>query len=332
MKEQPLVSITMSTYNVEAFIKESLDCIVNQTLKNIEIICIDDGSTDTTLAILNDYATKDKRIKVVAKNENEGLAVARNEALALATGKYISFIDGDDLMDVDLFRKAFELAEKTNAEMVLWDYAVFYNKKDLEINKKEASKLSEIDTTDKVALLQRPAFTWVKLIKTAVARKLLISFPKGLTRQDIPVHWQLITQINAIALLPERLSYYRQQPQATTHKADERLFDLAIIMDITKAYLKQNNLYETYKNEFLRQQLNLLSGMEDVIDASLKEKAMQLIYERLSDDQWNYIHSNNPLRRQARDFYLSLQGVFIAKIRRKVWLLSRSVYRMLNRG
>ena len=103
----PLVSITMSTYNVEDFIQESLNCIVNQTLKDIEIICIDDGSKDNTLSILNDYAEKDERIIVVAKPKNEGLAVARNEALALAKGKYITFVDGDDLFSLTMLEEAY---------------------------------------------------------------------------------------------------------------------------------------------------------------------------------------------------------------------------------
>jgi glycosyltransferase involved in cell wall biosynthesis len=328
---QAKVSITMSVYNVEKYLRSSLECIVNQTLKNIEIICIDDGSTDGSLAILQEYAQNDARIQVIAKPNNEGLAVARNEALALAIGTYVTFVDGDDLFDVTMFEKAYQLAESKDADMVLWDYLVFWNESEISTKKTVPSALLNASNTNKIALLQRPAFTWIKLIKTEVAKKLQITFPKGLTRQDIPVHWQLITQINAIALLPERLSYYRQQSQATTHKADERLFDLATVLDKTKVYLEQNNVYETYKEEFLRQQLNVLAGMYDKVQKELKPKALEMVKERLQADQWEYIHSNKPLRKQALDFYLSLQGVFSAKIRRKVWLLSRNVYRLLNR-
>ena len=330
-KLTPLISITMSVYNVEKYLRSSLDCIVNQTLQNIEIICIDDGSTDGSLAILQEYAQKDNRIKVIAKPKNEGLAVARNEALALATSTYITFVDGDDLFDVTMLEKAYQLAENKGADMVLWDYLVFWNESEIKVKKTEPSVLLNMSNTNKIALLQRPAFTWIKLIKTAVAKKLQITFPKGLTRQDIPVHWQLITQIHAIVLLPERLSYYRQQPQATTHKADERLFDLATVLDNTKVYLAQNKLYQTYKDEFLRQQLNVLAGMYDKVQQDLKPKALTIVKQRLLADQWEYIHSNKPLRKQARDFYLSLHGVLIAKIKRKIWLLSRGIYRLLNR-
>lgn len=326
----PLVSITMSTYNVEEFIQDSLDSIVNQSFKDIEIIIIDDGSTDATPSIIKQYAANDSRIRVVEKAINQGLAVARNEALKLAKGKYLTFLDGDDLYDLDMIQKAYEMAEKENSDIVLWDYVTFWNPLDIEEKKKEPSALLTISDKDKIALLQRPSFTWVKLIETEVARNMGISFPKGLTRQDVPVHWHLITKIDRISILPERLSYYRQQPQATTHKKDARLFDLATVMDITKTYLINSDLYETYKDEFLRQQLGFLSGMIDFIEEPLKQKAMKMINDRMGDDQLEYINSKKPLRWQTRDFYLALNGSTSAKTRRYIWLLSRRIYRSLK--
>lgn len=327
---KPSVSVTLAAYNVEEFIKESLDCIVNQTLKDIEIICIDDGSTDNTLSILNEYAQKDNRITVITKPKNEGLAVARNESLALAKGKYIAFVDGDDLMDLDLFKKAYELAEKEKADMVMWDYAVFYNNEDLEENRKKPSTLDQISVDNKVSLLRRPAFTWVKLIKTKVAKALNIHFPDGLTRQDIPVHWHLITKLENISILPEILSYYRQQSNATTHRSDTRLFDLASVMSITEDYLKKNNLFDLYKDIFLESQLNLLFGMYDKADKSIKLKALMIIKEKLGDDQWQYIYGTKPLRWQARMFYLSLEGSLLAKIQYQLWKFTRKLYRAIK--
>lgn len=328
---QPLVSVTLSTYNVEEFIRKSMDSIITQSLNEIEIICIDDGSTDLTPAILHEYAQKDPRIIVICKEKNEGLAVARNEALALATGKYISFLDGDDFYDRELFLKAYLCAEKNNSDMVIWDYVVFKNEEDIKLKKKKPSDLLPFSFNDKINLLQRPAFTWVKLIKTDAARETGIAFPKGLTRQDIPVHWKLVTQLEKISLLPERLSYYRQQAAATTHKKDKKLFDLAYVMDITREYLLTSELYETYKDEFLKQQLNLLFGMYDSIDIALKPEAVKKINERLGADQWIYIHSKKPMRAQGRDFYLSLKGSVTAKLRYNSWLLKRSVYRAVKK-
>jgi glycosyltransferase involved in cell wall biosynthesis len=326
-----LVSITISTYNIENYLRDSLDCVINQTLQDIEIICIDDGSTDRTPEILKEFAAKDSRIKAIYKTKNEGLAVSRNEALALATGKYIAFVDGDDLLDKDLFRKALECAEENNSDLVMWDYAVFSNPIELKKNIQNPSGLKQISAANKTALLQRPAFAWTKLIRTEKARELQLHFPKGLTRQDIPVHWKLITQLDNIYLIPERLSYYRQQPGATTNQKDKRLFDLATIMDIVKQQLVKDNLYSVYKDEFLRQQLGLLYGMVDHIDEKLKSKATLMLEERMGEEQWKYIIDKKPLRKQTRDFYLVLKGSKIARVRRFFWLQTRKFYRTVTR-
>ncbi len=331
MKTKPLVSVTMSTYNVEEFVRDSLECIVNQTLRDIEIICIDDGSTDRTKDILLEYAEKDRRVQVILKEHNEGLAVARNQSLSLAKGKYVAFVDGDDLMSETLFEKAYKLAESEQSDMVLWDYCSFVHESEIEASSAKASELINVNAEDKLALLRRPAFTWIKLIKTAVARDLAIHFPKGLTRQDIPVHWHLITSLNKIALLPERLCYYRQQGGATTHKKNEKLFHLAEVMDITQHYLQKSGHYTEFKDEFVKQQLNLLFGMYDSVKDELKEQAMSILNQRLGEDQWNYIRSNKPMRPQARMFYLANEGSWTEKLKFNFWKLSRSAYRMVKK-
>jgi glycosyltransferase involved in cell wall biosynthesis len=330
MKKKPEVSITISTYNVDEFIVRSMDSIVGQSFKDVEIICIDDGSKDSTPEILKEYASKDSRITLILKTKNEGLAVSRNKALQLACGKYITFLDGDDLYDIDLVKKAYELAEEESSDMVIWDYNTFYQLSDLEKIDKNQSDLETLDKTNRISLLQRPAFTWVKLLRTDKIKQLGIHFPEGMTRQDIPIHWHLVTALDKVSLLPEKLSYYRQQPNATTAKKDSRVFDLAKVSDITKDYLVKNNLYAKYQDEFLRQRLNTLYGMYDSVKDELKKEAKQLVLERLSDDEWIYINSKKSLRRQARLFYKSINGNLIANIERRIWLGSRSVYRIIK--
>lgn len=327
---QPLVSITMATYNVESFIKESLDCIVNQTLIDIEIIIIDDGSTDKTPEILQCYKEKDNRIRLILKKKNEGLSVCRNKALVLAKGKYISFVDGDDLIHMELFEKAYQLAEKEDSDMVYWDHISFVTDESLITEKNIPSLFNKNDGNNKLLLLQRPSFSCVKMIKREVIDLINVLFPIGLTKQDIPVNWQLITSLNKISILPERLYYYRQQPNATSAKKDIVLFDLAYVMDITKNYLKTNNLYEIYKDEFLRQRLNLLFGMYDSVKNELKEQALNLIETRIGKEELAYIKSKKPLRKQARWFYKSITGSWTNMLIFNLWKYTRQVYRKLK--
>lgn len=328
---RPDVSITMSTYNVQDYIKESLQSIINQTFKDFELICIDDGSKDNTLKILEEFEKKDSRIKLIAKEINEGLAVARNESLKLAKGKYITFLDGDDIYDTTLFEKAVELAEKEQSDIVYWDYLPFYDVKEIPKLQKQPSDLLGLDPKDKKALLKRPSFTWVKLIRTEKARELKIHFPKGYTRQDIPVHWNLVTQIDKVSILAERLAYYRQQPNATTAKKDKKLFHLLYVMDIVEVYLKKQGLFDTYKNEFYTQQINFFSGMFDNIKSEYKDEGLKLIKERLQETHYNFINTTNLVRPQAKYFLKSLKGDFVSKIKLQLRKIIRSIYRKLKK-
>ena len=169
MQDALLLSVTIATYNVAPYIGACLESILNQTFQDYELICIDDGSKDETVHIIKEYAEKDKRIRLIVNPENQGLAVIRNQSLAEAKGKYIYFLDGDDLYDPSYFEKAINLAEKEGSDVVMCDYLSFYKVSEIEDLKKSASALKDIDPKNKIALLQRPSFAWVKLIKTKAA-------------------------------------------------------------------------------------------------------------------------------------------------------------------
>ena len=115
---EPKVSIIIPVYNVEKYLKRCLDSLVNQTLEDIEIILVDDSSTDSSLEICRDAAKKDSRIKVLSK-PNEGAGRARNKALEVASGKYIGFLDSDDFVEQDMFKTLYEKAEKYNSDLVM---------------------------------------------------------------------------------------------------------------------------------------------------------------------------------------------------------------------
>lgn len=112
------VSVIVPVYNVEKYLKEAMDCIINQTLKEIEIICVDDGSTDSSLDILNKYADKDNRI-IILEQENQGAGVARNTGLDIARGEYLSFLDPDDFFELTLLEEFYEKAISCDADIVV---------------------------------------------------------------------------------------------------------------------------------------------------------------------------------------------------------------------
>lgn len=120
----PLVSVIIPCYNVEKYLKQCLDSVVNQTLKDIEIICINDGSTDKSLQILTEYAEKDKRIKVISKH-NSGYGASMNIGLDNATGKYIGIVEPDDYIELNMYEVLYNIAIKTDVDFVKSDFYQF---------------------------------------------------------------------------------------------------------------------------------------------------------------------------------------------------------------
>ena len=123
------VSVILPVYNVEKYLKQCLDTIVGQTLKEIEILCVDDGSTDDSVQILKEYEQKDHRIKVLSQ-KNAGAGAARNLGLRHASGKYLSFLDSDDFFEPDMLETAYEQAERYQAEMVVFRSNQYLTEKD----------------------------------------------------------------------------------------------------------------------------------------------------------------------------------------------------------
>ena len=141
----PKISIIIPVYNVENYLSECLDSIISQTLKDIEIICINDGSTDNSLKILQEYKTKDNRITIIDK-KNEGSGIARNLGMAGAKGEYIYFADSDDwLADCSVLEKIYNAAEKNCLDILIFGGYSCYYKCDRLIKWKGRYKLSKIN-------------------------------------------------------------------------------------------------------------------------------------------------------------------------------------------
>lgn len=141
------VSVIVPVYNVEQYVAKCLDSIINQTYKNLEIICVDDGSTDKSGYICDEYAKKDSRIKVFHK-ANGGLASARNAALTHVTGDYIGFVDSDDWIEPEMYETLVHNLEQNSVDMVCCNFSKIYNDR-IDVMKNEWDiKNSVLDTAD----------------------------------------------------------------------------------------------------------------------------------------------------------------------------------------
>ena len=125
-----MISIIVPVYNVEAYLPQCLDSLINQTYQDLEIICVNDGSTDGSLEILQQYVDKDKRIKLITR-DNRGISASRNEALDIASGEYVMFVDSDDWISEQTCEKALDAIQIDDCDLVLWSYIREFNNKSL---------------------------------------------------------------------------------------------------------------------------------------------------------------------------------------------------------
>lgn len=209
----PKVSVIIPVYNTEKYLRKCLDSVCNQTLSDIEVICINDCSLDNSLGILQEYAQKDKRIKIIDFKENKGAAVARNTGIDEAQGEYIGFVDSDDFVDLDFYEKLYTKAIQENADIVkgkLYLYDLNNNRKYLEswININDAVKKNNANFY----------FTFTTAIyKLNFVNKYNIRFLEGLIHFEDPYFTiKANLYIDKVEVLDNAIYYYTNNPNSSS--------------------------------------------------------------------------------------------------------------------
>ncbi len=260
--DNPKVSVVVPVYNVEKYVGECLDSLINQTLKDIEIICVNDGTTDGSLDILEEYAKKDERIKIITQ-PNQGLAAARNTGIRNVTGDYVLFIDSDDYFDTTGLEKLYNNAISNGSDAVLFKLARFKNDDPEKIEYRfPGFKLEEVfpdaDFDNftftyrdiKYYVLEGIFSACVKLYK----KEFLDShpdmlFPEGLIYEDVPFHVKVMLLSERLSFVPEFFYFYRTNPQSITQSTNKST-DIYIIVGLVEEFLRENGFYEEFKEEF----------------------------------------------------------------------------------
>lgn len=218
-----LVSVIIPVYNAEKYLAECLESVISQTLNDIEIICVNDGSTDNSLKILRDFGKKDVRLKIVDQ-QNKGVSAARNAGLTIVSGKYISFVDGDDWLHEEFLEKLVNAAEKYNAEMVISDFLTevngkFYRrtnsfKKNKIFSKEEirADIFPELIKTDALNSSCNKLF----LAQLIIENK--INFPVGVTNGEDAEFVRTAFSKAGTALFIDEAGYYYRENQGSASR------------------------------------------------------------------------------------------------------------------
>ena len=248
----PIVSIIVPCYNVEAFIDECLTSLTNQTLREIEIICIDDASTDNTLTRLNDWSKKDSRIVVIHQEKNQRQGSARNRGIKAARGEYIGFVDSDDFVTTDMYETLVNASEIFSADMVVSNEYVCHGEKDTVVRNFPDKVLATGDTESfkKYAVIYGCRM-WTNIIRRSIIIDNELFYPEGIIYEDNangPGIFLCSKTIKVVASKP--MYYYRVSNFSTTRqKGNLNFFDRLKAAELFYYSTKRLGMYDRYKDE-----------------------------------------------------------------------------------
>jgi len=260
----PKVSVIIPVYNVKSYLQECLDSVIHQTLREIEIICVDDGSTDGSMNILREYAAREPRM-VVLEQQNRGAGAARNRGLAAARGKYWIFLDSDDFFDLDMLSACFEKLEEDGSDVVVFQ-SEQYNIRTGERMRMssqwepKSSPFSPVEETTHIFNMFQTT-VWNKMFRASFVLK------HGLQFQEIPrandMYFSLLSLALArkISVIPRVFLTYRTgmntNLQATAYQTPESFWQA---FKSAKSKLRECGLYEKYEQSFLNLLLSVVRG------------------------------------------------------------------------
>jgi len=250
-----LVSVVVPIYNVDEFLEECIESILSQQYKNIEVILVDDGSTDTCLEICNKYKMKDDRITVIHQ-ANSGLSAARNAGLEIANGEYVTFIDSDDVVSTRMIEILLEIAEKNEADISCCGYQKFTKScpKSDRVNVFDQKRIEVISGAVMVAAMYSGQFVnsgfvaWNKLYKKKLFKDNNILYPIGKIYEDTYVTYKLFYYSAKVAIIDECLYYYRLRVNSIMANTQNKSVDLSLCKNWVESALDAVVFFES-KNE-----------------------------------------------------------------------------------
>lgn len=264
----PKVSIIVPVYNTEKYLDKCLTSLVNQTLQDIEIIIVNDGSTDNSEAIINKFKQNFSDKIISLNKENGGLSDARNFGIPYVRSEYIGFVDSDDYVELDMFEKMYNLAINKNLDLVECNFKWEYPNKI-----KEDCGIDYLTKND--FFLFGRVMVCNKLFKTSVIKEHSIIFPKSLNYEDIEFFYKLFPYISNSCLLPNSFYHYMQRENSIINRQNKKTADIFIVLNNIINFYKERNLFETYKSELEYLYIRFLLGSSFLRIVKIKDKNLR---------------------------------------------------------
>ena len=280
----PKVSVIVPIYNVEKYLEKCINSLLSQTLEDIQIILVNDGSKDNSGNIAKEYEKNNKNRIIYVEKENGGLSDARNYGLKYATGDFIAFLDSDDYIEKNAYEEMYNKAIEENADYVECDFIWEFPNK-IRVDKQYPYK------NKKEMLSFVRVVAWNKLIKRQLITDNNLEFPKGLRYEDVEFTYKLIPFINKFAYVDKPFIHYVQREGSIANVQNERTAEIFTVLDNVIEFYKKNNIYEKYRDELEYNYARYLLCSSLKRMCKIKDKTIR---EKLLTESWERLNSNFP--------------------------------------
>ena len=300
------VSVIVPVYNVEKYLEKCLTSLANQTLQDMEIIIVNDGSTDESRVIIDSFVSRYPNMISLHK-VNGGLSDARNYGLPYATGEYIGYVDSDDYVDEVMYEHLYRKAKEDNSDVVECNlHHVFPDgSMDTEIGDKIQDK--------KQMLMVGRSVVWNKIYKREWLLNTGVIFPKGCIYEDVEFFCKLVPHIGTYSYVDNASIYYVQRGDSLNNKQSLKTLDILKILQHIKDYYVEINAYEEYKDalEFFYTRILLCSSLSRMCRIPDRRERKEAL-----DKNWNTLVQNFP--KWHRNSYLKSmsgkRGIFMRSV------------------
>lgn len=308
------VSIIVPIYNSEKYLKRCLDSIISQTLKEIEIICIDDGSSDGSVKIVEQYIKKDNRIKLYKNIENKGVSYSRNLGIEKSSAAMIGFVDSDDTIEKEMYEKLYLKIDTTNSQIALVNFNYLdENSKIYKVFDKFKDGQSKEYIFSKILANDFSPSACIGLYKKEIFFKTNIAYPVNIKFEDPATTYKLIYYSDFISIVEDKLYNYYDNPGSITRVLTKKhIEDIVFVIDDSYDFLINRNIYNKYKKEFIFRKQSLFNYL--IYKIGKYSTSIKVLYA-LVDYLWSYI-----------DKYLDDSELHFS--RKMVWL--HSCYKILK--
>lgn len=282
---RPTVSVIVPCFNASKTVERTLDSLIAQTLQNMEIIVVEDGSTDNTIEVLQAYKQAHPSFNIqIYQKENEGIAEARNFGLSKVTGEFIGFLDSDDYTTETMFEDLYQKAISEELDVVVSDF-YWVNSKGKTIQKEGPYDIGPDMMVHLFAVL------WNKIYRTDFIRQLDISFPYGNRYEDACFLYCLVPHIKKIGFLNQPYVHYVQQESSITHTNNAEVKNMIAVFQIILKYHKEHGFYPTYKDALEYIHIKFFLGNSFLRSAQIKDKEDR---NRTIEMGWNLLNEEFP--------------------------------------